>query len=207
MPEQQVTMTDEGKTGFVRRSDSLNSSKLRNAGNQSSANDDKFRDDLDAFDRYQPSWKGELDSSHQRQTDIDVEKAGDRTDLDKTASKRKWGRFTLRDWEDDDPQDWWFASIAVPLLAATIGPLANVLSIAALVVFWRQCVSSIADGSNADSCPWDGDPANIMPDLLGLPYHDPDWCYRANFVSLALGFVGNFFLLFNFTRRIRYIIA
>jgi potassium channel subfamily K len=34
-------------------------------------------------------------------------------------------------------RDWWFASTAIPLLAATIGPLANVLSIAALVTKWR----------------------------------------------------------------------
>ena len=32
---------------------------------------------------------------------------------------------------------WWFASTAIPLLAATIGPLANVLSIAAIVSKWR----------------------------------------------------------------------
>ncbi|KAH0565203.1 hypothetical protein GP486_001403 [Trichoglossum hirsutum] len=35
-------------------------------------------------------------------------------------------------------RDWWFASIAIPLLAATIGPLANLLSIAALVTPWRS---------------------------------------------------------------------
>jgi potassium channel subfamily K len=34
-------------------------------------------------------------------------------------------------------RDWWFASTAIPLLAATVGPLANVLSIAALVTSWR----------------------------------------------------------------------
>jgi hypothetical protein len=34
-------------------------------------------------------------------------------------------------------RDWWFASTAIPLLAATIGPFANVLSIAALVSKWR----------------------------------------------------------------------
>jgi potassium channel subfamily K len=34
-------------------------------------------------------------------------------------------------------RDWWVASTAFPLLAATIGPLANVLSIAALVTKWR----------------------------------------------------------------------
>ena len=32
---------------------------------------------------------------------------------------------------------WWFASTAIPLLAATTGPLSNVLSIAALVTPWR----------------------------------------------------------------------
>jgi potassium channel subfamily K len=35
-------------------------------------------------------------------------------------------------------RQWWFASTAIPLLAATIGPLANVLSIAALVTKWRD---------------------------------------------------------------------
>ena len=34
-------------------------------------------------------------------------------------------------------RDWWVASTAIPLIAATIGPLANVLSIAALVTKWR----------------------------------------------------------------------
>jgi len=34
-------------------------------------------------------------------------------------------------------RDWWFASTAIPLIAATIGPMANVLSIAALVTKWR----------------------------------------------------------------------
>lgn len=55
------------------------------------------------------------------------------------ASKKKWTiwKMRLRDQEDDLPQDWWFASTAIPLLAATIGPLANVLSIAALVSTWR----------------------------------------------------------------------
>ena len=33
------------------------------------------------------------------------------------------------------------------------------------------------------------------------------WCVGLNAASLVCGFVGNIFLLFNFTRRIRYIIA
>jgi len=32
-------------------------------------------------------------------------------------------------------------------------------------------------------------------------------CYWLNVVSLITGFIGNFFLLFNFAKRIRYIIA
>ena len=32
-------------------------------------------------------------------------------------------------------------------------------------------------------------------------------CYWLNVASLILGFVGNFFLLMNFTQRVRYIIA
>jgi potassium channel subfamily K, other eukaryote len=38
--------------------------------------------------------------------------------------------------------DWWFASTAIPLIAATFAPLANVLSIAALVVYWRDKVTT-----------------------------------------------------------------
>lgn len=120
---------------------------------------------------------------------------------------KHWWKFTLRDWDDDEPQSWWFASIAIPLLAATIGPLANVLSIAALVTYWRECVSTVADANDSATCYWDGDDNNITSDLLGIAYADPRWCYNLNAVSLALGFVGNIFLLFNFTRRIRYIVA
>ena len=42
---------------------------------------------------------------------------------------------------------WWFASTAIPLLAATIGPMANVTSIAALVSPWRD--ELLTDGDNA----------------------------------------------------------
>ncbi|THW51407.1 voltage-gated potassium channel [Aureobasidium pullulans] len=92
---------------------------------------------------------------------------------------KQWWKFTLRPWDDDQEQDWWFAGTAIPLLAATIGmckrvdsgqctaslvlaasyhgveggPLANVLSIAALVTPWRMC---LLDGVDAASCPWDG---------------------------------------------------
>lgn len=107
-----------------------------------------------------------------------------------TAWKQKW-KFRLRPDDDDQPHDWWFCSTAIPLLAATTGPLANVMSIAALVTSWRNNYNPANPGIDADS--------------TGFP--DPRWCLGLNGASLACGFVGNIFLLFNFTRRIRYIVA
>jgi potassium channel subfamily K len=108
-------------------------------------------------------------------------------------------------------RSWWFASTAIPLLAATIGPLANVLSIAALVTSWRAQLKN--NGELPDGADEQG---------VGIP--DPQWLVGAravnertkayrfreivlNAVSLACGFVGNFFLLCNFTKRVRYIIS
>lgn len=34
---------------------------------------------------------------------------------------KQWWKFTLRPWDDDQEQNWWFAGTAIPLLAATIG--------------------------------------------------------------------------------------
>ncbi|KAF9638413.1 hypothetical protein BFW01_g9310 [Lasiodiplodia theobromae] len=111
--------------------------------------------------------------------------------------KHKWtwrnlGRFWERRREDGSKNDWWFASTAIPLLAATLGPLANVLSIAALVTYWRMDL--VVDG-------------NVLPELSGVPFKDPEWTYWLNVASLICGFVGNFFLLMNFTQKVRYIIA
>ena len=108
----------------------------------------------------------------------------------KQQGRPKW-KFHLRPDEDDQPQDWWFCSTAIPLLAATTGPLANVMSIAALVTSWRNNYDPANPGIDADS--------------KGFP--DPRWCLGLNGASLACGFAGNIFLLFNFTRRIRYIVA
>ncbi|KAF2207530.1 hypothetical protein CERZMDRAFT_6163, partial [Cercospora zeae-maydis SCOH1-5] len=93
--------------------------------------------------------------------------------------------------DDDEEPTWWFASTAIPLLAATLGPLANVLSIAALVTYWRMCLVRGVSKRDAHECFWD----------------DPRWCYNLNIVSLVFGFIGNFFLLCNFTNRIRYVVA
>ena len=97
----------------------------------------------------------------------------------------------MRPDDDEEPQDWWFCSTAIPLLAATTGPLANVMSIAALVTSWRNKYNPAFPGVDSES--------------IGFP--DPRWCLGLNGASLACGFIGNIFLLFNFTRRVRYIIA
>lgn len=47
----------------------------------------------------------------------------------------------------------------------------------------------------------------VVSDFAGTAFKDPDWCYFLNLASLIAGFLGNLFLLLNFTQRIRYIIA
>jgi hypothetical protein len=59
-----------------------------------------------------------------------------------------------------ESSDWWFASTGIPLLAATLGPLANVSSIAALVTSWRAYV--YIDGIS-------------VTDFEGAPFADPTW--------------------------------
>lgn len=90
-------------------------------------------------------------------------------------------------------RDWWFASTAIPLLAATLGPMANVMSIAALVTSWRSHVVQPEPVVTSES--------------TSVGYKDPHWCVALNIASLVCGFVGNLFLLFNFTKAVRYIIA
>lgn len=107
-----------------------------------------------------------------------------------THTKELW-KFRLRPDDDDEPQNWWFASTAIPLLAATTGPLANVMSISALITSWR--------------CRFD--PAYPQQDAKAIGFPDPRWCIGLNAASLACGFAGNIFLLLNFTRRVRYILA
>jgi potassium channel subfamily K len=110
-------------------------------------------------------------------------------------------------WDDGEPQDWWFASTAIPLLAATLGPLANVLSIAALATPWRSCLVKDVESHAAAACDWNGDRNSLGPELDGRPFSDPTWAVALNSLSLIAGFIGNFFLLCNFTKRVRYIIV
>ena len=74
------------------------------------------------------------------------------------SRKRRWWNI-WKEWEKDEA-DWWFASTAIPLLAATLGPLANVSSIAALVTSWRQ--RNIVNGE-------------VLSDFEGIPFGDPRW--------------------------------
>lgn len=53
----------------------------------------------------------------------------------------------------------------------------------------------------------DFDPANPGVEDASIGFPDPKWCLGLNGASLACGFVGNIFLLFNFTRAVRYIVA
>ncbi|KAF4635052.1 hypothetical protein G7Y89_g3044 [Cudoniella acicularis] len=114
--------------------------------------------------------------------------------LERTDTIRTIGKLKMRGKTDDLPQDWWFASTAIPLLAATIGPLANVLSIAALVSKWRVALPN--NGQLPDGT-----------DDAGVDIPDPEWEVIWNAFSLGFGFFGNFCLLLNFTKRVRYIIA
>ena len=127
--------------------------------------------------------------------------------LKRTQTGKQWWKFTLRPWDDDAERSWWFASTAIPLLAATIGPLANVFSIAALVTEWRMCLVTGIEKADAQQCLYNGDTSTLGAQLDGLSFRDPRWCFYLNVASLIVGFVGNFFLLCNFTQRIRYIVA
>ncbi|OQD86573.1 hypothetical protein PENANT_c007G07378 [Penicillium antarcticum] len=116
---------------------------------------------------------------------------------DESAGLSLWerfkGHFHMRPAEDDEPQSWWIASTAIPLIAAATGPLANVMSIVALVQPWRNDIISKTESRAGN---W-----------LQEGYPDPHWITASNAVSLVCGIVGNVFLLFNFTQVIRYIIA
>lgn len=77
---------------------------------------------------------------------------------------RLGGLFRLRPPEDEEPQSWWIASTAFPLVAAATGPLANLMSIVALVMSWKSKIVSKTEG-----------PAG---NLVQESYADPRWYGR-----------------------------
>lgn len=135
----------------------------------------------------------EPDGSKDSVTTLPNENDRREKDLERRKHAHSLGKLKLRSAEDDLPTDWWFASTAIPLIAATFAPMANLLSIAALVVSWRNNVTEPDDDMNYQA--------------TSVGYPDPRWCINLNIASLVCGFVGNLFLLFNFTKRIRYIVA
>ncbi|KAI9663088.1 MAG: Potassium channel [Bathelium mastoideum] len=162
-------------------------------------NNDRFMTstiDKDTISKSNDAQREEIDEEPKVDGQTD-ERAGD----NKQAASEKvhrWIHLRGTAYEEHGVQDWWFASTAIPLLAATVGPLANVLSIAALVTSWR--VSLVPPSGSTD-------PADLLPDLEGNPFGDPRWCYWLNVMSLIFGFIGQIFLFCNFTSTIRYIIA
>jgi hypothetical protein len=126
--------------------------------------------------------------------DLEGKHGGNKLEHLHTHHHRK-GLLKLRSADDDLPTSWWFASTAIPLIAATFAPMANLISIAALVVPWRNRLTQ----SQAEF------PLTYQATSVG--YADPTWCISLNIASLVCGFVGNLFLLFNFTKRVRYIVA
>lgn len=88
---------------------------------------------------------------------------------DRAVRPSLWDRlcsqFHMRPPEDDEPQSWWIASTAIPLVAAAAGPLANIMSIVALVMPWRSKIIARKDGPAGN---W-----------IQEGYDDPHWWAQA----------------------------
>ncbi|KAK6456673.1 outward-rectifier potassium channel [Scheffersomyces xylosifermentans] len=78
---------------------------------------------------------------------------------------------------------WYFISSYFPLISACLGPLANMISIIALIQHWRVEIVS------------------------GREVRDPPPVVVLNSMSLVLGILGNISLLMNFSGAIKYLIT
>ncbi|KMQ42364.1 Two pore domain potassium channel domain [Trichophyton rubrum] len=87
------------------------------------------------------------------------------------------------------PTRWWFASTAFPLLAGTLGPMANAFSICSLSQNWRAEVGTVATGN------------------LPKTVKDPSWAITINSVSLCFALISNLSLLLNMARRVRFSVS
>ncbi|CAN3376833.1 hypothetical protein DIURU_001614 [Diutina rugosa] len=85
---------------------------------------------------------------------------------------------------------WFCISTYIPILAACIGPVANMLSIVALIERWRSVTAESSDEHDH--------PSEISDEWRVMVL---------NAVSLASGVVGNIAFFGNFTGRLRYSIA
>ncbi|EGD94542.1 potassium channel [Trichophyton tonsurans CBS 112818] len=88
------------------------------------------------------------------------------------------------------PTRWWFASTAFPLLAGTLGPMANAFSICSLSQDWRAELGTVGTGN--------------LPKTI----KDPSWlAITINSVSLGFALISNLSLLLNMARRVRFSVS
>ncbi|KAK6510521.1 Potassium channel [Arthrobotrys conoides] len=107
---------------------------------------------------------------------------------DEEENIRELQEMERKGQEDEQvPGVYFFLSTAFPLISATLGPLANVTSICALVVPWRVYIPPNSSSPLDDS----------------YKISDPAWSLALNAVSLACGFAANIILLLNLSRRVR----
>ncbi|CAK3782125.1 related to potassium channel [Lecanosticta acicola] len=111
----------------------------------------------------------------------------DATQIDKDFEDGEQERGEER--ERDVPGHWWLASTAIPLIAATFGPVANGFSICALVYSWRSFIPE------------------AKMDADGIRLTDPKWLIAINAVSLLFALLGNATLLLNMAKRLKFTIA
>ena len=78
---------------------------------------------------------------------------------------------------------WYFISSYFPLICACLGPIANMLSVIALIVHWKVKI----------------DNSKLIP--------DEKYLLILNSLSLAFGIIGNASLLLNFSKTVRYLVA
>ncbi|QKX54646.1 uncharacterized protein TRUGW13939_01734 [Talaromyces rugulosus] len=88
------------------------------------------------------------------------------------------------------PVKWWYASTEIPLIAATIGPMASAFNICSLADRWRQITQP--GKSPVDSIHTLADPTRVV---------------AMNSASLAAALVANFCLLMTMTKRMPFNIA
>lgn len=108
-----------------------------------------------------------------------------------------------------DPSRWWFASSAFPLIAGTLGPVANAFSICALVRPWRQ---KFPPGSDLDKAQFITDPiwCVVLSTLSRLERRmliSPSRLTVVNAIQVFMAVIANLVLLLNMARKIRFSVA
>lgn len=94
-------------------------------------------------------------------TSANTKQPSKNSDSNQPPWERVRAQFQMRPPDDDEHQDWWLASTAIPLVAAATAPLANLMSIIALAMPWRNNIHSDRDSV-------DGTPVEVG-------YEDPRW--------------------------------